>query len=32
LPFLQKLNPFLKSASLIPSGSKLLIPSPILKQ
>lgn len=32
LPFLQKLNPFLKSASLIATGTKLLIPAPILKQ
>lgn len=32
LPYLQKLNPFLKSASLIPTGTQLLVPSPILRQ
>lgn len=32
LPWLQKLNPFLKSASLMATGTKLLVPSPILRK
>ncbi len=32
LPWLQKLNPFLKSASLMPTGAKLAVPSPILRK